>query len=70
MKFVRKTRMKVQRSIKTSSVLLFISWQIYSGPLIFPSTSTIISKAQCNIIHRHFQFGGKDWYTAVTLSEV
>ena len=37
MKFVWKTRMKVQRSLKTSSVLLFISGQIYSGYLAFIS---------------------------------
>ena len=56
MKFVRKTRMKVQRSIKTSSVILFISGQIYSGPITF-SRQQVLSqsskvKINANTTHR------------------
>ena len=48
MKFVRKTRMKVQRSIKTS-VLLFISGQIYSGPITFSSQQVLSRSSQVKV---------------------
>ena len=49
MKFARKTRMKVQRSIKTSSVLFFMSGQIYSGPLTFSRQQVLSRSSQVKV---------------------